>query len=92
MSEGNDGEETPGRFIAVLHEWFIGSYGFTTVELGELPDEQAAQEKAAQLQVQHASTFNHAAVTVLKVGPEERLVRMARRSVWDRILAVFYGD
>lgn len=54
------------RYIAILHEWFIDSKGFTIIEL-EAADEEAAKKEAKAIAYERYTSFNHCAVKVIRV-------------------------
>lgn len=86
-------EEKPGRFIAIMHRWFIGSDGFRIVELSCNTWEEAHKE-AALIHVQHDSIFKHAAVTLVEIGLDEHLIRprvKLKKGYWGNLIQALLG-
>lgn len=63
-----------GRFIAVVHGWFVDSNGFEVHEL-KSTDLDAARDEAVILTHKRASTFDKCACVVVEIAENEMLKR-----------------
>ncbi|WP_144409437.1 hypothetical protein [Martelella endophytica] len=72
------------HYVAVIHSWFISSKGFEVFDI-DAENEEAAWSVAKSRCYDADSTFNHAAVTVIEIGPDERSGSSLRLTWKERI-------
>lgn len=71
------------RYVAVIHNWFVDSKGFT-VKRFSADSRQEAEDYGRELKELHNSTFNQAAVQIIHIG-DKVLLSPRKLTLWERI-------